>query len=97
MATLRNRVTRFLRIVVRDLSHLTAQQHRHGAKKMIRILLLDDTLDLDFRRVVGIGVLETETDAAHAFFQQAFESLHDFGLRRMRWETNNVALGNQLA
>ncbi|MDP1911507.1 MAG: hypothetical protein Q8K85_24665, partial [Hyphomicrobium sp.] len=65
------------RLIVRDLRHLGAQQHRHRADDVVRVLVLDHAFDRALVRVVRKAVAERYADAAHAGFEQRLDAEQD--------------------
>ena len=69
------------RRVMRHRRHVAAQEHRHRAQIVIRILLFDNFFDLDFGSIVREGAAQANANAADAVIEQALDRVENI-LRR---------------
>ena len=83
------------RLVMADLRHLAAEQHRHRADDVVRILIFDEPFDRALGLIVREGALQTHADATHAGFEQDLDRAEHLGAIRVFGQPNDTVLGHE--
>jgi hypothetical protein len=78
------------RAVVGALRYVTADKNRNGPEEMVRILLVNHSLDREFPFWSAMCPFQADADSPDALFQKRTSCIHDSGLVRIALEPEDV-------
>src|SRR5215470_11856505 len=77
--------------------NVASRENWHRSEKMIGILLVDDSFDLNLPLRIPVRRLQTHADSPRAALEERPHSIHNFCFAASFINANHVALRNDLA